>query len=212
VVRLPIAIAQLAEERPRVQPRAPDQQTTALETPALHGVRVLVVDDEPDALAMAKRMVTDSGADVATATGTEQALSLLAQGGFDVIVSDIGMPSRDGYELIKECRTRGITTPAIALTAFARSEDRTRAMLCGFQSHLTKPVEPAELLASIGALAGRAVQTAARSPRNVASPSLCANPAQDAGRQSSANRLSRRGSARSLTADSSRAASFALCL
>jgi CheY-like chemotaxis protein len=119
---------------------------------------------------MAERMVTDSGAAVATATGTDQALSLLDEARFDVIVSDIGMPDRDGYELMKECRTRGITTPAIALTAFARSADRTRAMLCGYQGHLTKPVEPAELLASIGALAGRTAPTARPAFRDPTTP------------------------------------------
>jgi signal transduction histidine kinase/CheY-like chemotaxis protein len=171
VVRLPLAFAPAAEERPRAQRRALDPQAAAFPPPALHGVRVLVVDDEPDALAMAERMVTDSGADVATATGTDQALSLLGEARFDVIVSDIGMPDRDGYELMKECRTRGITTPAIALTAFARTEDRTRAMLCGYQGHLTKPVEPAELLASIGALAGRAPPAARPASRDLTPPS-----------------------------------------
>jgi signal transduction histidine kinase len=155
IVRLPLAIAHRAEPQTQVHPRAPDLKPPAIAAPGLSGVRVLVVDDEPDALAMARRMVADGGAEVVTAAGANQALSLLEQHRFDVIVSDIGMPNRDGYELMKECRTRGITTPAIALTAFARSEDRTRAMISGYQGHLAKPVEAAELLASIGALTGR---------------------------------------------------------
>ena len=75
----------------------------------------------------------------------------------DVIVSDIGMPLMDGYQFIRELRKRppnqGGRTPAVALTAFARSEDRTRALIAGYQMHVAKPVEPAELLATVASLA-----------------------------------------------------------
>jgi CheY-like chemotaxis protein len=75
-----------------------------------------------------------------------------------VIISDIGMPAKDGYQMIQEVRRlseeQGGRTPAVALTAFARSEDRTRAMMAGYQLHLAKPIEPQELLAAVGSLAG----------------------------------------------------------
>jgi CheY-like chemotaxis protein len=77
----------------------------------------------------------------------------------DVVISDIGMPGKDGYQFIRElrqiARDIGKTFPAVALTAFARSEDRTRAMMAGYQVHLAKPIEPQELLATVGSLAGR---------------------------------------------------------
>jgi len=76
-----------------------------------------------------------------------------------VIVSDIGMPDKDGYQFMREVRSlsveEGGATPAIALTAFARSEDRTRAMLAGYQVHVSKPIEPQELIATVASLAGR---------------------------------------------------------
>ncbi|MBV8762647.1 MAG: response regulator [Deltaproteobacteria bacterium] len=91
--------------------------------------------------------------DVTTASSAPQALDLLASDRPDVLVSDIAMPEHDGYHLIQSVRAlptdRGGATPAIALTAFARLEDRTRAMLAGFQNHVPKPVEPGELIAAI---------------------------------------------------------------
>jgi CheY-like chemotaxis protein len=89
-----------------------------------------------------------------------QALDVLRQERPDVIVSDVGMPDLDGYEMIRLVRSlpgeHGGRTPAIALTAFARSEDRRRAMLAGFQVHIAKPVEAAELIATVANLSGRA--------------------------------------------------------
>ena len=79
---------------------------------------------------------------------------------FDVLVSDIGMPEEDGYALIRQVRALGAeqggAIPAVALTAYARAEDRMKAVLAGFQMHVTKPVEPAELLTMVASLAGRA--------------------------------------------------------
>src|SRR6185503_16329520 len=118
-------------------------------------VRVLLVDDDPDALDMLRRVLEESEAEVETALSAEDALERLGRQGFDVIVSDIGMPDRDGYELIAEVRKRGLRVPALALTAFARKEDRTKALRCGYQAHLSKPVEIGELLATIGSLVGR---------------------------------------------------------
>jgi CheY-like chemotaxis protein len=96
---------------------------------------------------------------VTTATSAAQALDALKRDRPDVLVSDIGMPDHDGYELIRWVRAlppaEGGRTPAVALTAFARSEDRRRALVAGYHSHVTKPVDPAELVAIIASLAGR---------------------------------------------------------
>jgi CheY-like chemotaxis protein len=75
----------------------------------------------------------------------------------DVILSDIGMPEHDGYSFMADVRRRGIRIPAAALTAFARSEDRTRALNSGYQTHIAKPVEPSELVAAVAALANKTV-------------------------------------------------------
>jgi CheY-like chemotaxis protein len=99
---------------------------------------------------------------VLTAPAADAALTLVEAKHPDVIVSDIGMPERDGYQFMQDVRSltpsSGGTTPAIALTAFARSEDRARAMLAGYQIHIAKPVEPHELLATIKSLVGRTRQ------------------------------------------------------
>ena len=92
---------------------------------------------------------------VSEAAGAVDALRLLSLGGIDLLVSDIGMPEIDGYEFIGRVRTlgdEGARIPAIALTAYARTEDRTQALRAGFDMHLTKPVEPSELLVVIGTL------------------------------------------------------------
>ncbi len=128
----------------------------------LNGLRVLVVDDEPDARGLVKRFLEECGVRVLMAESAEEALRELASFAPDVIVSDIGMPGTDGYQMIRSIRALseadGGRTPAAALTAFARSEDRTRALLAGYQAHLTKPINPNELVAVIAALAGRITQ------------------------------------------------------
>jgi len=123
----------------------------------LTGVRILVVDDEPDGREIIRRVLAQSGAEVWTAAGANEGLEMVESRRPDVIVSDIGMPEKDGYEFIREIRqwpkSRGGRTPAIALTAFARSEDRTRAMIAGYQVHVAKPIEAQELLATVTSLA-----------------------------------------------------------
>jgi CheY-like chemotaxis protein len=118
-----------------------------------------VVDDEPDARELLRRVLEHREASVVVAGDGLEAINLLRQQRPDVIVSDIGMPDLDGYEMIRLVRSLspddGGTTPAIALTAFARSEDRRRAMLAGFQVHIAKPVEPPELVATVASLSGR---------------------------------------------------------
>jgi CheY-like chemotaxis protein len=111
------------------------------------------VDDEVDGRDLVRFVLEDCGAEVVTAESGKHALDLLAQRKPDVIVSDIGMPEMDGYEFIKLAQQRtGRRIPAIALTAFARSEDRTRALQAGFIMHVAKPVEADEFLASVASI------------------------------------------------------------
>ena len=129
------------------------------ETLHLDGVRVLAVDDEADARHLIKRILSGCGAKVQTADSGEAARRFLREKKPDVLIMDIGMPNEDGYEAIGKVRQlpseQGGKVPAIALTAFARSEDRRRAILNGFQMHVAKPVEPSELIAMVASLAGR---------------------------------------------------------
>jgi PAS domain S-box-containing protein len=124
----------------------------------LEGVSVLVVDDEPDAREIAQHMLEDCDALVATAASAEEALAVACAAPPDVVVSDISMPGVDGYQLMRRIRSMPepvCAVPALALTAFARSEDRTRALEAGFQMHLSKPVDPGELAAAVASLARR---------------------------------------------------------
>lgn len=126
-------------------------------TGRLAGARVLVVDDDADARVMTCRLLESAGADVITAATARDALAALARQEFDVLVSDIGMPGEDGYELIRRVRADeggpNRAVPAMALTAYARTQDRVRTLQAGFQRHLAKPVEPAELLEAVASLA-----------------------------------------------------------
>ena len=128
--------------------------------PSLDGVRALVVDDERDSRELVKRLLEEAHAVVASAGSAREAWEWLQKSTADVLISDIGMPGEDGYSLIK--RVRGLTTergghtPAIAVTAYARAEDRVHAIRAGFQHHLSKPIEPAELIAIVASLAGKA--------------------------------------------------------
>jgi PAS domain S-box-containing protein len=129
-----------------------------LETPpALNDVRVLVVDDEPEAREVLTAVLAQYGADVALAASAAEALELFGRVRPHVVVSDISMPGRDGYALMREIRalpdTDGGHTPAIALTASASVEDRLRALRAGFQFHVPKPVDPAELAQAVASLA-----------------------------------------------------------
>nr|MBA3503241.1 response regulator [Deltaproteobacteria bacterium] len=125
----------------------------------LKNVKALVIDDEADARELLRSVLSEVGADVVTAACVDEGLAQAKAIKPDVIISDIGMPDRDGYELIREIRALpagdGGKCPAIALTAFARSEDRTRALIAGYQVHLSKPIEPHELVVTIASLLGR---------------------------------------------------------
>jgi signal transduction histidine kinase/ActR/RegA family two-component response regulator len=139
------------------RPRATRDTDARGPTVALVGTRVLVVDDEPDAREILEFVLREAGADVVAQASGMEAVPIVRTFKPDVIVSDIGMPGHDGYEFIRTVRgldaADGGRTPAIALTAFARSEDRTRAMLAGYQVHLAKPIEPQELVAAVLSLA-----------------------------------------------------------
>ncbi len=126
---------------------------------SLQGLKVLVLDDEPDGRDLLKRILGDCGAQVITAASALEALSLISVHLPDVLVSDIGMPEVDGYEFMRRVRAlpadHGGRVPSVALTAFARSEDRARALMAGFLAHVSKPLDPSELVATIAAVAGR---------------------------------------------------------
>jgi signal transduction histidine kinase/CheY-like chemotaxis protein len=136
------------------------------QTSDLSGLAVLVVDDEPDAREMLKLVLADCGARVSTAGSAEEALAHFRGAPPDVLISDIGMPDIDGYELLKRARALAAANEtgfaAIALTAFARPEDRTRTLRAGFLMHLSKPVHSAELVAAIASVASRSAGGKAR--------------------------------------------------
>jgi signal transduction histidine kinase/CheY-like chemotaxis protein len=123
----------------------------------LDGVTVLVVDDEADARDLIATVLRSHGADVVTASTGAEAVTLVASRSFAVMISDIGMPQSDGYELISRIRTatgvRGVHLPAIALTAYSREEDRRRALEAGFQTYASKPVDPETLVRLVEQLA-----------------------------------------------------------
>ena len=124
----------------------------------LEGVHVLVVDDDADALSMVRELLETEGASVTTALSADEALTLIEQQHPDLLLSDIGMPAMDGFELIRRVRELPSSIgglPAAALTAYAQPEDRTRALRSGFQAHLAKPIDPSELLTAVERLAGR---------------------------------------------------------
>jgi CheY-like chemotaxis protein len=127
--------------------------------PRLDRVRVLVVDDHEDSRRFIKTVLADSGADVAVADSVDSALDVLASTYVDVLVSDIGMPRADGYDLISRVREmereHGGRIPAVALTAYAGEDNRDRALAAGFTAHVTKPVSPTRLVRIVAQAIGR---------------------------------------------------------
>lgn len=146
--------------------------------PALKGVRVLIVDDEPDSRDLLVAALEQCEAKVFAFASASEALEAVSQLKPDVLVSDIGMPLEDGYSLIRKVRklsaAQGGQIPAIALTAYARAEDRTRAIASGFQIHIPKPVEPAELATMVASLAK--AQYSSSQLREVHQKNLTPNP------------------------------------
>jgi signal transduction histidine kinase/CheY-like chemotaxis protein len=125
-------------------------------TASLRGLCLLVVDDDPDTRDLLRHLLTDRGAQVEVAASAADALAVLESGRPDLLVSDIGMPGHDGFDLIRDVRLRWppAALPAVALTAFARAEDRHRVLTAGYQAHLPKPFDAAELAATVARLVG----------------------------------------------------------
>jgi signal transduction histidine kinase len=140
----------------------PDVPLELLAPPRLDGLRVLVVDDEEDALALVCEALRDCGAEVQSAASVAQALDEFSRRPPDVLVSDIGMPGEDGYSLVRKIRAlsaaQGGRTPAVALTAYARAEDAQRAFAAGYQMHVAKPASPEKLLSVVANLGGRSLE------------------------------------------------------
>jgi PAS domain S-box-containing protein len=156
IVSLPLApVSERKEQHPAMSIHADNDR----EHISLSGIKVLVIDDEPDARELIKWILTQSKAAVVIAASATEGLEMLKTERPDVLISDIGMPGKDGYQFIREVRNlpaiEGGKTPAIALTAFAGSGDRTKALIAGYHMHLAKPIESDELIATIGSLKGR---------------------------------------------------------
>src|SRR5262249_42238680 len=124
----------------------------------LSGLSVVVVDDDPDAREMIRVILAAAGAAVVMAESAPEALAVIGAQAPDMLISDLAMPGMDGFELIR--RVRCMPAPqknmlATALTAFARSEDRARALRCGFENHLAKPIDPISLIEAVSSLIRR---------------------------------------------------------
>jgi CheY-like chemotaxis protein len=162
-LRLPLMIVHATPSEPSVreQPRADRQPPAVARVPRLDGLRVLAVDDEADSLALLKTVLEGAGAHVTTAPSAPVALDMLRAVPADVMVADIGMPGMDGLQLIRAVRQMESpvgSTPAAALTAYARSQDRITSLASGYQMHLVKPIDPVELIVAVSALAGRRME------------------------------------------------------
>jgi PAS domain S-box-containing protein len=154
VVALPVSSVR-NEDLARVKrPAISSDPLESVELPRLDGVAVLVVDDEPDGRVLIARILENRGANVRCAASALEALELLGTGQYNILLSDIGMPDIDGYELMRRVRLNDSLRPipSIAVTAYARSEDRQRSLLSGYHMHLSKPIEARELIAGIASL------------------------------------------------------------
>jgi CheY-like chemotaxis protein len=158
VVTLPLIILGKETDRAgRVHPTAAEF-SEVVPMPRLDGVRALIVDDEADALELIQRVLENQGALVTTVRSGDSALRLLESSTPDVLISDIGMPGLDGYQFMRRMRAaepKERRIPALALTAFARPDDRKHAILAGYQAHLAKPFDMAELAIVVAGLVGR---------------------------------------------------------
>ncbi len=157
VVRLPLT--SWRNDRFQRSTDYPDSQVDSEPQVDLSRLTVLVVDDEPDTRGVVEQLLLQAGAKVATAGSAAEALVSLRRKPPDLLISDIGMPGTDGYALIRQVRrlpvAEGGQVPAMALTAFARSQDRTSALIAGYQAHIAKPFEAQELLATVASLVRR---------------------------------------------------------
>jgi len=144
-------------------PAQSDDINTLEGLPSLQGLKVLVVDDEADTRELISEVLKECGSEVITSRSAAEALEALERHKPNILISDLGMPDEDGYSLISKIRAlpseRGGHIPAAALTAYARAEDRMRVLRSGFQYHLPKPVDSAELVTVVASLAGLAYKT-----------------------------------------------------
>ncbi len=158
MITLPLAVPSNGSEEGGLWPMRPDSQTETRST-TLRGTHVLVVDDDHDTREILSVMLTRYGAEIRTAASAAEAIEVFTAWRPDVLVSDIGMPVEDGYALISKIRAltpeQGGEVPAVALTAFAGAQDKERAMVAGFQQHLSKPVEPVQLAKVVARILGR---------------------------------------------------------
>ena len=157
-VELPVMIIHAeVDSNLRVHPHS-EARSVAVEFTTLPDICVLAVDDDTDALGLVREILESAGAKVRTATSARAALASIEEDVPDVMVSDVGMPGMDGYELIQRIRQMegpARELPTAALTAYARSEDRAKALRLGFEMHLAKPIDPSELIAAVASLARR---------------------------------------------------------
>jgi signal transduction histidine kinase/CheY-like chemotaxis protein len=158
-IELPLMVLHSPAAGQRAHPRGSVLSDASGDHPSLAGITVLAVDDEADARDLIRRVLENCGATVLVAESAAKGIEQIRSERPDMIISDIGMPGEDGIEFIKKVRAlpaeHGGSTPAAALTAFARAEDRTRALRAGYQTHVAKPVEPTELTAVVASLARR---------------------------------------------------------
>ncbi|MET0282674.1 MAG: PAS domain S-box protein [Steroidobacteraceae bacterium] len=158
-VDLPVSIMQLHDSpSPRVHPTSDGDSADVVALPSLAGVHAFIVDDEPDARDLLRAVLEGQGATVTAFDSAEAVLTALKTAKPTVLISDIGMPDTDGYQMIRTLRAKEARegrVPALALTAFARAEDRKRSLLAGYQAHLAKPFDVAELVLLVADLAGR---------------------------------------------------------
>jgi CheY-like chemotaxis protein len=164
IVKLPLPISMPAGATPRVHPTA----ASGDDVPAgarLDRLRVVVVDDDPDALDLAATILETAGASIRRCASAAEGLGALREWRPDVLISDIEMPGEDGYALIRKVRaldpSDGGKTPAIALTAYGRVQDRMLSLAAGYSMHVPKPVDPGELTMIVASVAGRPAQQAA---------------------------------------------------
>jgi PAS domain S-box-containing protein len=163
-ISLPFAgVVTTEKETGAVEPVQSDQISTLDGLPSLEGLKVLVVDDEADTRELIREVLKECGSEVILSRSAAEALEALEKHRPDILISDLGMPDEDGYSLIAKIRAlpseRGGGIPAAALTAYARIEDRMRVLRSGFQFHLPKPVDSAELVTVVASLANRAYKS-----------------------------------------------------
>ena len=154
VVRLPVSPLRKTSPGDAVAPRPRTERWQC--PPEINGLHVLVVDDDADGRELLAEILIECGTRVSVAGSAAEAITQFDRDRPDVLLSDIGMPDEDGYALIKRVRARppeaGGSVPAASLTAYAGPEDRRRALLAGFNMHVPKPVDPAELVAVVASL------------------------------------------------------------